>query len=281
MFKKAFSKHIHATNVVGSKKAASYIRALDLLNEMLKAKPFDFSDCKNIWEVSSVERLQELYLFVLLEARKGNESAWNIEGIPTSYLQNGYCSAALKSYQEFLVEHAYEQQLFEVFNQHTGDEGEVPEKLNREIKYPKFLLEDLDNKQGKEVIRAVRVRVNQEVFRLMMLKIYNESCCITGLNIPEVNRASHIVGWSEDHVNRLDPRNGLCLSATYDAAFDKHLISLDEDYRIIISKRISDHYQSDIVKEYFQKKAGVKITLPSSYLPKQEYLEQHRLKGKF
>ncbi|MFT5116208.1 MAG: putative restriction endonuclease [Parasphingorhabdus sp.] len=54
MFKEGFSKHIHSTNVDGSKKAASYIRALDLLNEMLKAEPFGFSDCENIWMVNSV-----------------------------------------------------------------------------------------------------------------------------------------------------------------------------------------------------------------------------------
>ncbi len=280
-YKKPFTEFIHATNIEGSKKAASYIRAIDLLNEMLKSEPFTFGDCKNLWAVHSIDRLQDLYLFVLAEAKKGNASAWNIESLPTSYLQSGYCSAALKNYQEYLVGHVYEQQLFEVFNQHTGDEDEVAEKLNRDIHYPKFLLEGLDSKQGREVIRSVRVRVNQDVFRLMMLKIYNESCCITGLNIPEVNRASHIIPWSDDPGNRLDPRNGLCLSATYDAAFDKNLISLDEDYRIIISKNISDHYKSDVVKEYFQKKAGDKITLPSSYYPKQEYLEHHRGRGRF
>ena len=76
----------------------------------------------------------------------------------------------------------------------------------------------------------MKVRSNQHVFRKMILNIYNQSCCITGLNIPEVNRASHIIPWSEDQTIRLDPRNGLCLSATYDAAFDKYLISLDDDY---------------------------------------------------
>jgi putative restriction endonuclease len=264
--------------VTGSKKAASYIRAIDLLNKMIQSTSFEFEDCKNVWSVSSVERLNELYLFVLQESKKGDASAWNINGIPMSYLQNGYCSAALRSYQTFLVEHVYEQELLTIFNEHKGDESEVVEKLDREIRYPKSLLEGLDRKQGKEVLRTVRVRVNQDVFRLMMLKIYNESCCITGLNIPELNRASHIIPWADDEGKniRLDPSNGLCLSATYDAAFDKKLISLDEDYRIIISKDISDHYKSDIVKEYFHKKAGDRITLPSSYLPKQEYLEVHR-----
>lgn len=281
MFKQPFSKHIHATNVDGSKKAASYIRALDLLNEMLKAEPFGFSDCENIWNVNSVERLQELYLFVLMECKKGDESAWNIKGIPASYLQKGYCSAALRSYQEFLVEHVYEQELFTIFNEHKGDESEVVEKLDREIRYPNSLLEGLEEKHGREVVRSVRVRSNQNVFRLMILKIYNESCCITGLNIPEVNRASHIIPWSENPSQRLNPRNGLCLSATYDAAFDKNLISLDEDYRIIISKEISDHYSNSSVDIYFYKKEGHKITLPTSYLPHQDYLEDHREKGRF
>jgi putative restriction endonuclease len=279
--KTAFSNFINDTNVAGSGKAKSYIRALDLLSEMLQKKPLGFSDCKNLWVVVSIDRLHELYLFVINEGKKGDASAWNISDIPTSYLQNGYCSAALKSYQEFLVEHVYQQQLLGVFDQHTGDEDELVGKLKQDIRYPKFLLDNLDKKQGKEVVRSVRVRVNQNVFRLMLLKIYNESCCITGLNIPEVNRASHIIPWSDDDDLRLNPHNGLFLSATYDAAFDKKLISLDEDFRIIISKDISDHYKSDIVKEYFHKKAGDRITLPSSYLPKQEYLEVHRGIGRF
>jgi putative restriction endonuclease len=279
--KTAFSNFINDTNVAGSGKAKSYIRALDLLSEMLQKKPLGFSDCKNLWVVVSVDRLHELYLFVINEGKKGNASAWNISDIPTSYLQNGYCSAALKSYQKFLVEHVYQQQLLGLFDQHTGDEDELVGKLKQDIRYPKFLLDNLDKKQGKEVVRSVRVRVNQNVFRLMLLKIYNESCCITGLNIPEVNRASHIIPWSDDDDLRLDPHNGLFLSATYDAAFDKKLISLDENFRIIISKDISDHYKSDIVKKYFHKKAGDRITLPSSYLPKQEYLEVHRDMGRF
>jgi putative restriction endonuclease len=190
MFKKAFSKHIHATNVDGSKKTASYIRAVDLLNEKLKVESFGFSDCENIWNVNSVDRLQELYLFVLMEGKNGDEGTWDIKGIPTSYLQNGYCSAALKNYQEFLVEHVYEQELPTIFNEHKGDESKVVEKLDREIHYPTSLLEGLEEKHGREVVRSVRVRSNQNVFRLIILKIYNESCCITGLNISEVNRAS-------------------------------------------------------------------------------------------
>lgn len=280
-YKKAFTKFIHATNAKGSNKAPSYIQALDWLSKMIEIEPFGFVDCANIWEVNSVERLHELYLVVLDESKNGDASVWNIEGIPGSYLQKGFCSAALKLFQEFIVEHVYEQKLLNVFDNHQGNETEIIEKLNIEIDYPKFLFDGLDKRQGEEVVRSVRVRTNQNLFRKMILKIYNQSCCITGLDLPEINRASHIVPWAEDPDKRLDPRNGLCLSATYDAAFDRNLISLDEDYRIIISKDITDYYSSESVKEYFINKEGDKITLPSSYLPHKDYLENHRKKGTF
>lgn len=280
-YKSEFSQFIQASNVTGSGKAVSYIRALDLLSEMLERKPFTFADCKNIWKIDSADRVHELYLFVLDEAKKKDASAWNIPDIPKSYLQNGYCSAALKSYQSFLIENSYEQRLINIFETYDGSEDDLPNKLDVVFEPPAFLTEGLDKAQGKDVIRSVKVRSNQHVFRKMILKIYNQSCCITGLNIPEVNRASHIIPWAEDKTIRLDPRNGLCLSATYDAAFDKHLISLDDDYRMILSKGISDFYTNESVKAYFKDKEGMKISLPSKYIPNKENLATHRNAGDF
>lgn len=279
--KEAFTQFIYSTNAVGSNKAASYILALEWLSKMLEIESLGFDDCKNIWEVDSVDRLQELYLLVLEESRKGEASVWNIQGVPKSYLQKGYCSAAIKSFQSFLVENSYEQDLLGLFDDYKGDENEIVKKLDKTMIYPKNLLEGLDEKQGEEVVRSVRVRLNQNIFRKMILKIYNQSCCITGLDIPEINRASHIIPWAEDDSKRLDPRNGLCLSATYDAAFDRNLISLDEDYRIIVSKNIKEYGTKRCVKEYFVDKEGMKITLPETYKPSKENLAAHRNNGEF
>ncbi len=280
-YKADFTQFIQSSNITGSGKAKSYIRALDLLCEILERKPFNFTDCKNTWTMDSVDRVHELYLFVLDEAQKKDASAWNIHGIPKSYLQNGYCSAALKSYQSFLIENSYEQRLFNIFDAYEGSEDELPNKLDIEFNSSAFLLEGLDQAQGLDIIRSVKTRSNQHVFRKMILKIYNQSCCITGLNIPTVNRASHIIPWAEDKTIRLDPRNGLCLSATYDAAFDEHLISLDDDYRMIISKGIAEHYTNESVRAYFKDKEGVKICLPAKYLPNKINLAIHRDKGEF
>ena len=281
MLKNKFKIHIQSTNIKGSGKATSYIRALDLLCEMLTVEPLGFNDCKDIWHDNSIERLSQLYELVLIETRNFESSVWNIDSLPKSYLQNGFCSAALKNFIGFIVENSYELQLLNTFELHNTDEALLPEKLDIEIEYPNFLIDGLDEIQGEDVVRSVRVRANQNVFRKMVLKIYNQSCCITGLNIPEINRASHIIPWAKDASKRLDPRNGLCLSATYDAAFDRNLISLDDDYRIIISKEISDHYTRESVSEYFMRKEGVRITLPESYLPHKKYLSEHRKEGCF
>ena len=128
--REAFSKYIYETNIEGSRKASSYIKALDWLSEMISIEPLGFDDCKNIWFVDSVERLQDLYLFVLKESRKKNYSKWNIDGVPKSYLQNGYCSAALKCYQEFLVETNYENTVLDIFDKYDDSEEEIVNKLD-------------------------------------------------------------------------------------------------------------------------------------------------------
>ena len=73
-------------------------------------------------------------------------------------------------------------------------------------------LEDLP-KEGKEKERLVKVRVNQCIFRTIILATYNNTCCISGINNPDLLIASHIAAWSKDEKNRLNPMNGLCLNA--------------------------------------------------------------------
>ncbi len=129
---------------------------------------------------------------------------------------------------------------------------------------------------GRERLKNIKVRENQDVFRRMMLRNYHEQCCLCGLPVVEALRASHISGWAEDPENRLNPTNGLCLSATYDAAFDKHLISLDENYRLILSPSLRQYYTNDAFNKQFKALEGRKITMPSRFLPSQKFLAGHR-----
>ncbi len=108
----------------------------------------------------------------------------------------------------------------------------------------------------------------------MILTSYNNTCCITGLAIPELLVSSHIVPWVKDAKNRMNPRNGLCLNALHDKAFDVGLISFDENYNLMVSNKISkiDRKQSKMLMDY----AGEKITLPNRFIPNQEFLAFHR-----
>jgi putative restriction endonuclease len=70
MNKQKFEDYIHSGNVPGSGKASSYVRALDLRSEMLKAHPMGFADCQQIWSVNSTERIESLYRLALAESKK-------------------------------------------------------------------------------------------------------------------------------------------------------------------------------------------------------------------
>ncbi|WP_394344956.1 HNH endonuclease [Changchengzhania lutea] len=55
-----------------------------------------------------------------------------------------------------------------------------------------------DFPEGKDKMRMIKTRVNQTFFRSSVLSEYNLSCCITGLKIPELLIASHIIPWKEN-----------------------------------------------------------------------------------
>lgn len=127
-----------------------------------------------------------------------------------------------------------------------------------------------------EMETTTRRRLGQDFFRRTVLVSYNHRCCITGTPIPALLSASHIVAWSADHTHRLNPRNGLCLAKTQDAAFDRHLITLDEDLRVVLSKSIRDHFISESVRVNFQPYEGKQIDLPHRFSPGAALLKCHR-----
>jgi len=120
------------------------------------------------------------------------------------------------------------------------------------------------------------LRRHQGFFRRVVLASYGSRCCIPSLPIPELLRASHIVPWSESSEHRLNPRNGLCLAATFDAAFDRGLITFDDKYRLVIVRRLREFESSDEIKSGFIDREGMTMTLPEKNLPDLELLRWHR-----
>ena len=82
-------------------------------------------------------------------------------------------------------------------------------------------------------------RIGQDVFREALLAYWGDRCPLTGITEPALLRASHIVPWAEcTDAQRLDVHNGLLLSALWDAAFDRGLISFADDGTVLASPQL-------------------------------------------
>ncbi len=137
--------------------------------------------------------------------------------------------------------------------------------------------EELIIPEGFNVETRGASRRGQAFFRSTVLSAYNNTCCITGIDIPKLLQASHIKSWSasDPATERNNPTNGLCLNNLHHKAFDEGYITIDADYRIIVSKEIKDRYTMQVYQDYFVKYDGQKITLPQRFLPSIEMIRQH------
>jgi hypothetical protein len=89
--------------------------------------------------------------------------------------------------------------------------------------------------------QLIQARIGQGQFRERLLNLWSGACAITGCTVKHILRASHIKPWKDSsNEERLDPDNGLLLTANLDALFDKHLISFDEDGRMLVAKQIGN-----------------------------------------
>jgi len=147
--------------------------------------------------------------------------------------------------------------------------------LTLEEKYKDILL-DIRDIKGADKIRAVKTRVNQSVFRQMVLMNYSSKCAVTGIDIPDLLFASHIKPWSTHETERLNPENGICLSALYDKSFDKGYIGFDSNYKVLLSSALKEKKNTEYYNTYFAPIEGTAILQPVQYLPKKEFLEFHR-----
>lgn len=148
------------------------------------------------------------------------------------------------------------------------------QKTTIESKY-KEVLADLNHLKGETILREVKTRVNQSVFRQMVLSNYESKCAITGIDIPQLLFASHIVPWSKNEKERLNPENGICLSSLYDKAYDKGLIGINTNHEVILSRELKKRKAAPYYPSHFAVIEKQKINIPLGYLPRKEFLEYH------
>jgi putative restriction endonuclease len=128
--------------------------------------------------------------------------------------------------------------------------------------------------ETRQVMTAQRIK--QGFFRRAVLSSYKGRCCMSGISEPRLLIASHIVPWNQDKANRLNPGNGLCLSALHDRAFDQHLISLTDDLTILVGDAIKRRRDEPMMQSVFLALEGKHIGLPEKFMPEQSFIVQHR-----
>jgi putative restriction endonuclease len=128
-----------------------------------------------------------------------------------------------------------------------------------------------------ETKAMVRVRRGQQFFRQAILAAYDIACCISGVNVSTLLVASHIKPWRSFPDERLNLRNGLCLSAIHDAAFDQGLLTLDDQFRVVLSRALRESMDNSEWRIFFAPYEGQKINLPNKLAePDPMALEYHR-----
>lgn len=129
--------------------------------------------------------------------------------------------------------------------------------------------------EGPSTIAAsVEKRVGQNFFRRAVLANYDVACCITGISDARLLNASHIVPWNADQANRHNPANGLCLSATFDRAFDRGLITILPSFVVKLAACLNEE-ASDKTRAFFAPYANTQIRPAMRLDPDRRFLEWH------
>lgn len=121
----------------------------------------------------------------------------------------------------------------------------------------------------------VQQRQKQSFFRKAVLASYRGRCCMSGVSDARLLVASHIVPWSQDKANRLNPSNGLCLSALHDRAFDGGLITLSNELTVTCSEDLKKT-PDEFLQRTLLALAGKPIEMPERFVPTTDFLKYHR-----
>jgi hypothetical protein len=147
---------------------------------------------------------------------------------------------------------------------------EISDKKSRRHSIEEIMKITFASDKETERDTLVSARLGQGAFRESVLSRWDYRCAVTGCDIHEAIRASHIKPWRFcTNTERLDPNNGLPLLATYDALFDRGLISFDSRGHIILSGCISNKAYRDMGLT-----PSNKIRIVGKYVA--EYLKFHR-----
>jgi hypothetical protein len=123
----------------------------------------------------------------------------------------------------------------------------------------------------------VKVRLKQSFFRRTVIASYETLCCICSVSKAQLLVASHIKPWaSSSPSERVSPMNGLAMCALHDRAFDRGLLTVKPDLRVVLGRELrSVSSPSSVERAAFLDLDGGPIRLPTRFKPDPIYLAHH------
>lgn len=175
-----------------------------------------------------------------------------------------------------------DREVWEQFNADWEGLASESENLRSSLMAEQGLVEFAENDRpdigeftGETRLTIREYRLKQSFFRKAVLSSYRGRCCMSGLSEARLLIASHIVPWSRDKANRLNPANGLSLCAVHDRAFDIGLMTLSDDFCVVLSDELKRRDDS-FVQSVFVPLAGRPIEMPERFTPSLAFVRRHR-----
>lgn len=172
-----------------------------------------------------------------------------------------------------------DEEIWREFQNNWEEMAVLSEEKLQSLEGPDIAVPESEHPSGDiatETLGTRKIRTMQSFFRKVIFAAYDSRCCITGNPIGDLLVASHIMPWSEFPNERLNPRNGLCLAAHFDRAFDRGLISFDGNLRLILSRRLRDHLPNEALETEFARRAGQPLLRPDRFAPDSAFMAYHR-----
>ena len=134
-----------------------------------------------------------------------------------------------------------------------------------------------DAAERRYILRSVKQRLHQAMFREAVMTAYGSRCALSGLPEPMLLDAAHIISDKDEKLGQPVVPNGIPLSKIHHSAFDAHLIGIDPDYRLHVSPRLQSQTDGPML-EALKRLHGGTLHLPSR---RQDMPDRERLAVRF
>lgn len=148
----------------------------------------------------------------------------------------------------------------------------IPEESKSQL----ILEEQSQVQYGKSIL--TKVRLGQGAFRVLVTGAYSKRCAISGEKTLPVLEAAHIKQYSESGPHFIS--NSLLLRSDIHKLFDNYYLTITQEYKIEVSKRIKEEFENG--KEYYKFHGKDLMILPQREIdrPRKDFIEWHNNKFK-